>query len=77
MKRLYILEYDFHSTGRYGDTFPEFRQEIFQFSERQDFIERYQKLIEDDFYFDNIKTYCIDYTDSEITDKMKDIMEAV
>jgi len=81
MKRLYILEYDFYPSysGKYGNTSSESRQEIFQFSERQQFIERYKKLVEDNYYsnFDNIKTYYVDYGSFEITDKMNDIIRAI
>ncbi len=77
-KRVYILEYDFFHKSKYSnDDQPEHKIRYFNFDERQYFIAEYNRIKINDMYYDNIKTYCINYDNFEITDKMEEIINSI
>ena len=68
MKRVYILEYDLYNQfGKYDEKNKVQRNvEYFTFSERQNFIKKYQRVINDEYYYDNIECYGYDYEDNKL-----------
>jgi len=79
IKRLYILEYDMYSgiDGKYGNKKPERILLTYQYKERQNFIDVYLRVKNDDIHYENIRTYCVDYEYFEMTDKMNKVILAV
>ena len=77
MKRLYIIECDFYCNTIYCDKKSEHFFNVYEFKERQLFIEKYLHYIGNDLYFKNIKTYVCDYDQNEITYKMDEIINNI
>ena len=77
MKRLYIIECDYHCHTIYCDKKSEHFFNVYEFKERQAFIEKYLYYTGNDLYFKNIKTYICNYDKNETTDKMEEIINNI